>query len=59
MISSATGLLTLELKRLRPLKTDPTLLGTGRPPEGTRIFPLEQLEEEGPRLELLADEDDS
>lgn len=48
------GTLILELKRLRPLRADPTLLGTGRPPEGTRVRPLEDLDEEGERLERLA-----
>ena len=53
-IRSEGGTLTLELKRLRPLRADPTLLGTGRPPEGTRVRPLEDLNDEGERLERLA-----
>jgi hypothetical protein len=50
--------LALELKRLRPLTADPTVLGTGRPPRGTRVRPLEALEAEGERLERLAAEEE-
>jgi hypothetical protein len=53
-IRSEGGTLTLVLKRLRPLRADPTLLGTGRPPEGMRVRPLEDLDGEGERLERLA-----
>lgn len=53
-IRTEDGTLALELKRLRPLRADPTLLGTGQPPEGTRVRPLEELEDEGARLERLA-----
>jgi hypothetical protein len=48
--------LFLELRRLRPLATDPDMLGTGRPPEGTRVRPIEELEGEGERLEALGDD---
>jgi len=51
--------LELELKRLRPLKTDPTRLGTGTAPVGTRVLPLEQLDGEQQRLEALTEEDGS
>ena len=51
--------LLLELKRLRPLRADPTVLGTGRPPDGTRVRPLEELEGAGRRMEQLTDEDES
>jgi hypothetical protein len=52
-IRTEGGTLALELKRLRPLRADPTLLGTGRAPHGTRIRPLEELDDEGEQLERL------
>ena len=36
--------LELRLKRLRPLKSPSEGLGTGRPPDGMEILPLDQLE---------------
>jgi hypothetical protein len=50
--------LTLELKQLRPVTADPTALGTGRPPGGTRVRPLEELETEGDRIERLVAEEE-
>jgi len=48
--------LFLELRRRRPLGTDPDTLGTGRPPEGTRVRPIEELEGQSERLEALGDD---
>ena len=48
--------LFLELRRLRPLGVDPGTLGTGRPPGGTRVRPIEELEEQGRRLEAVGDD---
>jgi hypothetical protein len=36
--------LRLELKRYRPLRAPAEALGTGRPPDGMEVHPLEQLE---------------
>jgi len=48
--------LFLELRRLRPLGADPSTLGTGQPPEGTRVRPIEELEGQGERLEAVGDD---
>jgi hypothetical protein len=36
----------LRLKRIRPIRADPTTLGTGRPPPGAQQRPLEDLDPE-------------
>jgi len=36
--------LSLRLKRLSPIRADPSTFGTGRPPEGVEIRPLESLD---------------
>jgi hypothetical protein len=43
-IAAAGGRLTLKLKRLRPLTSPPDELGTGSPPDGMTVLPLEDLE---------------
>ncbi len=43
-ISAAGGKLVLRLKRLRPAPSRPEILGTGAPPDGMTVLPLEELE---------------
>ena len=52
-IRGRSSSLTLELRRLRPLAADPASLGTGRPPAGTTIQPLDDLAPEDPRFRRL------
>jgi hypothetical protein len=54
-IRTADSTLALELKRFRRLRADPARLGTGRPPEGLRVRPIEDLQGEDERLERLAE----
>jgi hypothetical protein len=42
-IGAAGGRLILKLKRLRPAPSSPGVLGTGTPPEGMTVLPLEEL----------------
>lgn len=43
-LAAAGGRLTLKLKRLRPLPAGSSDLGTGTPPHGMTVLPLEELE---------------
>ena len=56
-ITSPEARLELELRRLSPLETDPSQLGCGCPPAGTRVRPIEELGAQWERLEQLAAED--
>ena len=46
-IRSAGSRLTLELKQLLPVRAPAGELGTGRPPEGMELRPLDELDREG------------
>ena len=48
------GALTLRLRQMRLLGTEAGALGRGRPPDGVRQRPLEELEAEAERIERAA-----
>ena len=52
-IRGSSSSLTLDLRRIRPVATDPAALGTGRPPAGTTVRPLGELAPADPRLRQL------
>jgi hypothetical protein len=55
-LTAGQATLVLELKRLRPLDGDASQLGTGRPPDGTDVRPIEELEHGGRWTEEWDDE---
>ena len=55
VLAGGNATLALELKRLRPLAVDRAPLGTGQPPAGTRVRPIEELSDAGGGLEAWED----
>ena len=52
-VSTGEASLELELKRLRPASMDRGSIGTGEPPAGTRVRPIEEMAFDDRRLEQV------